>query len=149
MKIWLAEWSVQVREKINQILNAFNSQKPSEIHRKVRTFDYFNNYKGTEYRTFLLYLSIIVLKDFLPIDQYEHFLQLFCAVTICYTNAYKKYLPIAKELFDEYIENYIQIYGIDDIGSNVHNLSHIVDDVNRFGNLSEISTYEFEMHWGK
>lgn len=126
-----------------------HSTVKSQIHRKVRTFDYFNNYKGTEYRTFLLYLSIIVLKDFLPIDQYKHFLQLFCAVTICYTNIYKKYLPIAKELFDEYIENYIQIYGIDDIGSNVHNLSHIVDDVNRFGNLSEISTYEFEMHWGK
>lgn len=36
------------------------------------------------------------------------------------------------------------IYGNDAIGSNVHNLCHVIDDVNRFGNLHEISTYEFE-----
>lgn len=117
---------------------------PSEIHRAVRNFDYIKNWKGTEYRTFLLYVGIVVLKDFLPYELYMHFLQLHCAVSICYSNAYKNYIPIAKQLFDEYVENYVNLYGIHEIGSNVHNLCHITEDVSRFGNLSEISTYEFE-----
>lgn len=36
------------------------------------------------------------------------------------------------------------IYGIDSIQSNVHNLSHVVDDATRFGCLNDISTYLFE-----
>lgn len=122
---------------------------PSEIHRSIRTFDYIKNWKGTEFRTFILYVGIVVLKDFLSIELFEHFLQLHCAVSICHSNAYTKFLMIAKEYFEEYIENYINIYGEDEISSNVHNLCHVVDDVKRFGNLNEISTYEFENTLGQ
>lgn len=45
---------------------------------------------------------------------------------------------------DRYIEDYINIFGIDSITSNVHNLTHIFDDVNHLGCLDETSTYLFE-----
>lgn len=122
---------------------------PAEIHRSIRSLNHIKYWKGTEYRTFLLYVGIVVLKDFLTQELYEHFLVLVSAVSICYCDAYKKYLSIAKKLFDEFIESYIEIYGIDEIGSNMHNLNHIVDDVNRFGNLNNISTYEFENTLGQ
>lgn len=38
----------------------------------------------------------------------------------------------------------IYIYGSHSITSNVHNLIHVTDDVIRFGNLNNISTYPFE-----
>lgn len=41
-----------------------------------------------------------------------------------------------------------RIYGSDSIGSNVHNLVHVTDDVSRIGSLIEISTYPFENYLG-
>lgn len=38
----------------------------------------------------------------------------------------------------------IYVYGIDTIGSNLHNLSHVFKDVQRFGCLMDVSTYPFE-----
>lgn len=145
----LKGWTIDQKQEIDLLLAQLNSEMPTEIHRAIRGLKYMNVWKGSEYRTFLLYIGIVVLKDFLPLDQYNHFLELFCAVTICYSIVYQKYRFIAKELFDEYIENYVFIYGIDAIGSNVHNLCHVIDDVKRFGNLNEISTYEFENALGQ
>lgn len=48
------------------------------------------------------------------------------------------------QLLNDYIEEYIEIYGEHTITSNVHNLCHLLDDVKRFGNLNTISTYPFE-----
>lgn len=39
---------------------------------------------------------------------------------------------------------YIELYGSHAISANVHNLIHVVENVDRFGILSSISTYEFE-----
>lgn len=51
---------------------------------------------------------------------------------------------MAKIWFERYIEKCIEIYGIHSIVSNTHNLNHIIDDVEKIGNLSEISAYPYE-----
>lgn len=91
-----------------------------------------------------MYAGMVILKDFVPMDEYELFLKLVCAVTICSTKTYAPYLPLARELFIEYINGYIDIYGLDSVTSNIHNLSHVVDDVEYLGDLSTISAYKFE-----
>lgn len=126
------------------MLKEFNKQKPKEIHRSVRGLKDIKFWKATEFRSFLLYFGIVALKDFLPYHVYKHFIRLSCAARICYTDAYKMYLEIAKDWFDKYIEEYINIYGSHSIGSNLHNLSHVYDDVRRFGCLMDTSTYPFE-----
>lgn len=80
----------------------------------------------------------------MPPDVYVHFLHLFCAVRICSIQIHLKFLDIAKNLLDDYIEKYIDLYGIDSIGSNIHNLCHLTDDVKKFGPLPSISSYPFE-----
>lgn len=87
---------------------------------------------------------MVALEGFLPQKEYEHFLTLISAVTICSSDAYKLYIPKARELFIEYIQNYTEIYGKHSISSNVHNLCHIVNDVIDFGPLEKLSAYEFE-----
>lgn len=87
---------------------------------------------------------MVIFKEILPTELYEHFLLLFCGVTICYADAYKKYLPFAQNYFDKFIEGCANIYGNHSIVSNVHNLTHVVDDVKLFGNLNTISAYPFE-----
>lgn len=132
---------------ISNTLCKFSKFKPKELHRSIRTLDYVNNWKGTEFRNFLLYFGMVALKDVLPDNAYKHFLDLCCAVTICSTDMYLQNgnsIELVKVLFTRYIEQYIDIYGEDSISSNVHNLSHVWEDVERFGNLNKASTYPFE-----
>lgn len=137
-------WNNNQIDTISTIMIKYNEFRPDEIHRKIRSLTRIHFWKATEFRSILHYVGIVLLKDFLPISEYQLFLKLFCAVTICSTKKYALYLPLARTLFTEYIEGHINIYGIDSITSNVHNLSHVVDDVEMFGDLSTISAYEFE-----
>lgn len=104
---------------------------------------------GTEFRSFLQYVGVVVLKNCLRNEEYMHFIKLHCAVVLCSTDKFvnknrNKIIQLARDLFREYIEEYIELYGIEFISSNVHNLDHVVDDVLRFGNLTKISSYVFE-----
>lgn len=125
---------------MNWLLRNMNNDKPREIHRAIRSLDDLSYWKGTELRSFLLYFGVVVLKDYLPSDVYRHFLDLVCATTICYDI----YWHIAKTYFERYVERFGDIYGIHGIGSNVHLLTHVYDDVKLFGNLNSISAYPFE-----
>lgn len=144
----LTKLSCQDIENISQLLVKFNKYMPTEFHRAVRSLDSLNFWKGLEYRSLLFYLGIVVFKDYLPEETYDHFLYLFCAVTICSNNEYLKYIDLVPVLVNEYIEKYIEIYGIDTISSNVHILCHLAEDVKRFGCLSEFSAYIFENFLG-
>lgn len=131
-------------EQISRLLSCANKYMPNEFHRAVRELDTLRFWKGVEFRTFLLYLGPVILKNFLHESVYQHFLILCCGVTICTTSVYEPFIDIADSLFRDYVESYIHLYGIDSIGSNVHNLIHIVEDVKRFGPLPNISAYPFE-----
>lgn len=132
---------------IDQISNALkycNDYRPNEIHRAIRTLKCLKFWKGSEYRTFLLYLGPVILKDFLSNEVYHNYLLLFCAVTILSCKTYLKYINIAERLILDFIHQFGFIYGFDAISSNIHNLCHVVSDVKKFGCLSEISAYAFE-----
>lgn len=90
-------------------------------------------------------VPIVILKDYiLSFEFYQHFITLFCAVTICYNDAYKSYWHVAQQLIEDYIEKFGKIYGQDSVGSNIHNLCQIVKNVTRFGSLPSLSAYPFE-----
>jgi len=93
---------------------------PSEIQRTVRALDCLKFWKGIKYRTFGLYLGLVILKDYLSEEIYQHFMLFFCGIVICYSRSYSKYLHVADKLFKIFIEYYIKIYGINSI--NIHNL---------------------------
>lgn len=67
---------------------------------------------------------------------------MFYAVTICSSEHYRKYLPVAENLFKTFIKNYNKHFHV--ISSNTHNLVHIVDEVKKFGSLSSLTSYPFE-----
>lgn len=134
--------STQQTVEISQMLNGIHL--PSEIHRKLRGLDHLSFWKGSEFSSFLHYASIVVLKEFLPTDNYQHFLLLFCSVTMLSTNHYKSNWHVARKMLDKFVLQYMELYGEQFLTSNVHNLQHIVDEVERFGPLSTISAYPFE-----
>lgn len=143
------KWSKNEQIVISQLLVGINKELPSEVHRSVRSLKDISYWKGTEFRTVLLYVGMVVFKGYLQPEVYNHFLLLCTAVTICSSDEYKAYLPKTREMFEEYIELAMDIYGEHSITSNFHNLIHIPNEVERYGNLNKISTYEFENCLGK
>lgn len=117
---------------------------PKEIHRAVRGIDVLAHWKGSEFRTFLYYLSIIILQKIMNEHCYHHFLCFFCAITICSNENYFIFLDLADALLVSFVQNFKKYYGDGYITSNMHNLIHLVDEVRRFGILQSFSAYPFE-----
>nr|CAI5866725.1 unnamed protein product [Callosobruchus analis] len=124
--------------------NLLEIKLPKELHRAIRGLDSLSHWKGLEYRNFLLYIGATILKDALRPHVYEHFLGLFCAITICSTDFYAEHLDVAEALLNRLVDCYSSIYGEYFITSNIHNLTHLTDDVKMLGNLTKISAYPFE-----
>lgn len=149
--IWLGQidnfefkWTSDDITEMNRLLSNCNEDIASDIHRSVRNLSCIRFWKGTEFRTFLNYLGVVVLRQTLRTEEYNHFLKLYLAVMICSHEKYLVHLNLAEELFLQYFEEYIELYGINSITSNVHNLTHVVNDVRRFGSLTNIDSYVFE-----
>lgn len=136
------KWPASVVHNLSKRL--LQLRMPREIHRAVRGLDCVGHWKGLEFRTFLQYVSIVVLKPILSPDVYEHFLSFFCAVTICSSESHANLLNLANELLMHFLDYFKDFYGEDYVSSNVHNLCHLVDDVERFGILPKFSAYPFE-----
>lgn len=145
-KEYKRKWSKAHIDLCSRMLLRCQQCMPSDFHRSIRKLDSLRQWKGVEFRTVLLYVGIAVFKNILPDNEYEHFLTLFCACTICSCNLYKELQPLAKIMFKSYVKNYGRLYGEYSVGSNVHNLDHVVDDMQRndVGNLIDISTYKYE-----
>lgn len=136
------KWSPDTVIAIDKLLNTI--KLPVEIHRQVRGLHYLSHWKASECGSFLNYIGIAILSEFIDKAQFENFTNLFCAVTICSNDCYKTYLPVAQLLFEDFVEKYAKHFK--SVTSNQHNLVHVVDEVRRFGALHTISSYPFENH---
>lgn len=141
------KWPAQTTKKVSEYLT--RCKLPAEFVRVLRDLECMAKWKGTEYRTVLQYVGIVALKDHLTTEAYEHFLLLFCSVTVCTSKHYFEMLPVARAMLLQYIELFAEIYGEQYMTSNVHNLVHLVDDVEYLGELDSFSAYVFESMLGK
>jgi len=138
-----AKWSANDKKSISEYL--INCCVPSEIHRKMRSLSELCRWKGTEHKTFLLYISIVVLKNHISKFHYEHFLLFYCSIAILNSEYFMTHLV---DTADEMINYFLHILKTKmkqiNFTSNVHNLCHLVDEVKLFGPLGNFDTYPFE-----
>lgn len=137
----LTKWRAHDTQKVTHFL--LTCKLPSEIHRCVRGLDELLHWKAVEFRSFFYYLSIVILPDVMSKESYEHFLCLFCAITICSCQKYRSLLDLSHELALYFVENFKNFYG-NYITSNIHNLVHVTDEVRKFGPLNTFNSYPFE-----
>ncbi|XP_040169468.1 uncharacterized protein LOC120903873 isoform X2 [Anopheles arabiensis] len=123
-------------------------QLPSEINRKIHDPYYMHKWKGTQFRTFLHYCSVIVMKELVPERVYNHYLLYFCGITIFSTKFHRKHWKTAEVFLNVFVRNFGAIYGSEHVTSNVHNLQHIAKDVENLGPLDNFSSYDFENYLG-
>lgn len=118
---------------------------PKEFARKPRAFDEMCRWKATEYRQFILYTGIVVLKKFIPTNFYNHFLTLHvsyrCLLRL--DNSQANLIEIDK-LMREFVYKFPEYFGISSVSYNVHGLLHLVECVEEYGDLNSVSAYKFE-----
>lgn len=68
-------WSENLIDDISAVLVRYNETLPTEIHRKIRSLRHILLWKGTEFRTVMMYVGIVLLKDFLPQNKYDLFIK--------------------------------------------------------------------------
>jgi len=132
------------RELVNQHLRLCSKFIPEEFSRKPRSLKYVSFFKATEFRTFLLYTGMVVLREVLPEKYYRHFLKLQCAIFILLSNKAKEFSQVAKGLLIEFVQECILLYGKTFLVYNVHSLIHLADDAVKFGSLDNVSAFPFE-----
>lgn len=134
---------------ISERMKRVSDVTPSEFSRKSRPLKEFSHYKATEFRSFVLYVGPVVLKDILFEEAYKHFLLLHTGITICSTDEYAKYLNVARKILTQFVILFKDLYGEEHISYNVHSLIHLVDDVERKGNVNNFSAFPFESKLGR
>jgi len=108
---------------------------PCEFARKPRNLDKVNRWKATEFRMFLLYYGIKVTKPSLKDKNRNHFFNLSISMIILISPDHLKYLNVARQLLDSSVKEFEIIYGHYLIPHNIHGLTHLGDDYEKFGPL--------------
>lgn len=135
-------WSPQ--QKVNASNFIISVLLPAEVNRPMRSFENIRFWKATEFRSFLHYISVAVLKDFYSTEAFNHFLYYYCGVTILSTLEHQRYWPLAEKFLEKFVEDFGKYYGRSHLTSNVHNLIHVFGDVMYLGPLDNFSAYPFE-----
>ena len=129
-------------------LVSLNGTFPSEFVRQPRSLSELKRWKATEFRQFLLYSGIVVLKNVLTKSCYHHFLSLSAAMSIlldpdCATKP--DYLDYARSLLVFFVSKAKSLYGATFTSYNIHSLIHLHEDVINFDtSLDGVSCFPFE-----
>lgn len=138
------------RKSINLIserLLNISIQMPKEFSRKTRGLSEIRHWKGTEFRTFMLYVGPFVLKEILSKKIYKHFLLFHVAMYIMCLNAEsQEWLDYASKLLTQFVNEIPKHYHSDFLSYNMHSLQHLPFDVKNHGCLDRFSAFEFESY---
>lgn len=147
---WLKPCATKLsRENILRIsvrMMNLSKQILEEFQRTTRSLGDVAKWKATEYRFFLLYCGIFVLKDILPEHLLKNFLLLSYAFRILSCPKLSQtHADHAQVYLERFILSSIEYYGEDCQTMNMHNLSHITEDVKNFRcAVSKMTSFPFE-----
>lgn len=146
-KSLILKFSSRVVDEISQDLMQLSVYIPTEFARKPRTLREVRRWKATEFRQFLLYTGVLVLKNKANLAIYQNFLLLHSAIFILIHEIPE--IKSAEQFLNIFVSHSLELYGQEFCSYNVHNLLHIVEDVKRFGPLDKFSCFPFESFLGQ
>ncbi|XP_070152508.1 uncharacterized protein [Polyergus mexicanus] len=136
---------------LSEQLESLKSYIPLEFNRKPRTLHELPRWKATEFRTFLLYLGPLVLKNIVDTAVYENYLLFHTAISILISAKFISKFSCAfpQELLNIFVKHCEQLYGQEFLIYNVHILCHLADDVQIYRLLDLFSCFPFENYLGQ
>ena len=140
--------SAQHLQIVSDRISDFAKFIPPEFAHKLIPLSQQDSWKATDYRTFLIYVGPIVLRDVLTKEMYRHFMSLSAAIYIlCLANDEQRNLliPYAKSLLLYFNNDSPRLYTASFVTYNVHGLIHVSEDVERFNEpLPSLWAFPFE-----
>ncbi len=131
--------------KLSQRLKKIIPNVPNEFARKPRAIEMYKRWKGTEFRSFILYYAMIVMHEILDKTRYEHLLCLVVALRILISrNPSPKHINYSEKLLKCFVDNIRNLYCKTNYTHNVHNLIHLPNNVRQHGPLDNYSAFPFE-----
>jgi hypothetical protein len=123
---------------------------PREFPRKCRSLLDVDRWKATEFRQFVIYTGMVVLKGKIDVGFYNHFL-LFCVSIYCLSSPLLcvTYNDFVDQLLLVFVRQWGEYYGRDMLVYNVHNIVHLSSDALKFGPLDSYSAFPFESFLGR
>lgn len=131
---------------MSEFLISCRENFPSEFSRKPRPLKDLDHWKATEFRTFLLYTGPTCVASVLPTKKLKHFLLLHTAVYVLSLGPKitDDWIDYAEDLIRIFIKEMPILYSNEVMTYNFHSITHICDDVRKFGSLDQISAFPFE-----
>lgn len=135
--------------KVDKILRCI--QPPYKIHRMPRVItNTFMHWKASELRNWLLFYSLPCLLNFLPELYLKHFCCLIEATYILLSQGITSLdLENADRLYKFFVQQASSLYGNNVLSLNMHNLTHTVDCVRKWGPLWAWSCFAYESFNGE
>ncbi|KAK3910069.1 V-type proton ATPase catalytic subunit A [Frankliniella fusca] len=140
-------------EEISEFMNnELRHQFPSDFSRRLRGLAEYKSYKATEWRRFLLYDGMLVLRKFLPRPCYKNFLLLSCAVRILSAVDLFQQEGLrsdANVMLQAFVADSQVKFGKNFLTIKMHSLVHLAKDAEMHGVLDSFSAFPFESYLGR
>jgi len=118
--------------------------------RRGQSLIFLSKWKAREYRLFLLYTGIYVLRKILPTDQYDHFVKFHIAMRLLSDpSSSRDQMKYAGDILHAFVDDFGRIYGEHNLCYNVHSLIHFAQDCLIYGHADSFSAYVGESALGK
>lgn len=145
-QLWYCGTKVQEAD-----LKLLQIKPPNMITRVPRSIQQHRSYwKATEYRSWLLYYSLPVMINILPVDYIIHHMLLVEAVATLLQDSISLTMLIkAEQLIKHYCFKFSIYYSERYMTANIHHLLHLPEVVTNFGPLFVYSCFPFESQNGK
>ena len=154
LNIWVHGPSAVDLKKADEteVSNRLLKVGPSVLHefsRKMRSLTNLPHWKATEYRLFVLYVGPYVMEGVLSSKCWNHFMLLHVAISILVDPFLSSTWSSAAEVFlRRFIKNFSNCYPSYPIVYNIHSLAHLVNDVERYGQLDNFFCFSYESYLG-
>lgn len=139
-----------IGDKIDDVDNVLTEiEPPCEITRPPQSLSKRKQWKASEWKNFLLYYSLVCLKNILPNKFFKHwFLLVYSMRIFLKAEISHSEFDSATKALKEFVHSVENTYGKQFYKYNVHLLLHIPRATRLFGQLWDTSTYPYEHYNG-
>jgi hypothetical protein len=115
------------------------------LQRDHQSLEKLVHWKASEFRSFLYYLSLILLRDVLAPEYYHHFSAFVKGVALLNSSSISpEDLLTAGNLLTQFVSEFEGLYGIEHMSHNLHMCLHLDLLVKNLGPLWAVSCFQFE-----
>lgn len=144
-KLFLSPSAVASANVTDLSFRLLNTKVPHSFHRKPRPLEEIVKWKASEFHVFLLYLSLPLLRDYLPPPQFYHFSLFVSAMQLLNSDSIsQRDIELSQIMLDTYHRLQSSIHGDAEDTYTVHGLTHLPEQVKKHGPLILHSGFVFK-----